>query len=324
MDDKGFGRCSGIHTVCFVALAMVTTCSTAFADGGVTFEVGHRRDDFRWNLADADGSPDVLSELTWNFEEMREVRIEGFLSRDNWLFAMHIAHASVEEGTNQDSDYAAEGRTQEFSRSNNRGGGNADDIGIQLGYQLDLSSAESPTFVQLIPSLGYNRLHQDLTMTEGCQTIAGGTRVGPPCAPFAGLQSTYDTQWNAATLGLELLTGPKGRSFALRMRYEALVNAQYEAVADWNLRSDFQHPVSYRHLADGTGYRVSLGLEFVVSGPLVLTATYARMGLTTDPGTDITYLDDNDPTTPASVTTTLNEAIWDTESYRLGIGARFH
>lgn len=323
MNGKGFGRRWGYRFTCFAALWMAMSADAAYADGGITFEIGRRSDDFRWNLAQIGGSPDVLSELTWNLNEMREARIEGFLSRGNWRFAMRFARATVEEGTNQDSDYNGNGRTEEFSRSNNRGGGNAEDLGIQLGYEIELNSVESPAFLQLTPTVGYNRLQQNLTMTEGCQTIASGILVGPPCAPFAGLQSTYDTGWNTASVGLELLAGPKAGFVALRLQYEAFLNAQYDAVADWNLRSDFQHPVSYRHMADGAGYRMSVGLEFAVAGPLVVTATYSRMSLTTDPGTDITYLNDNDPSTPETVTTTLNEAIWDTDSYLLGIGTRF-
>lgn len=323
MDGNGFGRCFGFRSTCFAALLITLPGGVAYADGGITFEVGHRSDDFRWNLADSDGSPDVLSELTWNFDEMREARIEGFLSRDNWRVGMQVAHASVKEGSNQDSDYNGDGRTAEFSRSNNRGGGDAGDIGIQIGYEIELSAVDSPAFVQLTPTIGYSRLWQNLTMTEGCQTIAGGNVVGPPCATFVGLQSTYDTEWNAASVGFELLAGPKSGIVTLRAQYEAFLDAEYSAVADWNLRSDFQHPISYRHMAEGAGYRVSVGLEFVVAGPLVLTATYSRMSLTTDPGTDITYLNDNDPSTPETVTTTLNEAIWGADSYLLGIGARF-
>lgn len=313
----GRQRCYAFAGLSATALSIATP--TAYgADFGVSFQWGHRSDDFYWNIADADGSPDVLSELTWNLGEVQELRVDAFLSHGNWILGLQAARGTVEEGRNQDSDYLGDGRTIEFSRSNNNSGGEISEMVASVGYQLTVSQPSDAAFIHFTPSLGYGRFRQYLTMTDGCQTIPPPADPSLPCTPFPNLQSSYDTQWDALTFGLDLLTGPKAGPFAVRLRVESFVKANYDAVADWNLKQNFQHPVSFSHAADGSGYRASVGLEYVLTGEVMLTATYMKMAWETEPGIDTTYF-----ASGRVENTVLNEVVWDADSYLLGIGVRF-
>lgn len=316
MERHRMTRRHGKRTTVIAALLALMACDAALA-AGMTFEVGHRRDDFHWNIADSDGDPDVLSELTWNLDQMRELRLEGFLTHGKWKLDWHTARATVEEGSNQDSDYLGSGRTDEFIRSNNRGDGKIDDIGIRLGYQFDLDLPAAPGYLKMIPSLGYGRMRQYLVMTDGCQTIPNPD-PSVSCTPFPNLQSTYHTSWESMTIGFEVLLGLKASRLGIRWRSEAFVDADYDATANWNLRQALQHPVSFRQHAEGSGVRSSIGLEYVLAAPLVLTATYTTMAMETEQGVDTTYLRDG-----RAVSTFFNEAVWRSEVYMLGIGARF-
>ena len=94
-----------------------------------------------------------------------------------------------------------------------------------------------------------------------------------------------------------------------------LHRADYEAEANWNLREDFAHPVSFEHLANGDG--------------LELHADYARRAArsrwgwqiavdyerwTTAAGTDRVFLSDG-----TSVATRLNEASWSSLALSFGV-----
>lgn len=301
-----------------VALIMIMASAAAGADGGVTFELGHRSDDFYWNIADSDGDPDVLSELAWTLDEMRELRVKGNVSLGNWQLAWHGARATVEEGTNQDSDYLGNGRTREFSRSNNTGGGAANDVGVRLGYRFVANVAAAPAFLTVTPSIGYSRMRQYLTMTDGCQTIPNPNPL-TSCTPFANLQSTYDTEWDTLAVGLEVSVGLKASPLSLHMRVERFADADYQATANWNLRQNLQHPISFTQHAEAVGSKGSVGLEYALSGPAVVTLTYAKMKMTTDPGTDTTFLSNGQVES-----TRLNEVHWTSDTILLGIGVRLH
>lgn len=301
-----------------VALIIQMVTAPAYAEGGVTFEVGHRSDDFYWNIADSDGNPDVLSELAWTLDEMRELRVKGDVSLGNWQLAWHGARATVEEGNNQDSDYLGNGRTLEFSRSNNKGGGAANDVGIRLGYRFSANLPAAPAFVEVIPSIGYTQMRQYLTMTDGCQTIPNPD-PRTSCTPFANLQSTYDTEWEALVVGVEMSFGLRASPLSLHLRVEHFAEAEYQATANWNLRQNLQHPISFTQHAEAVGTKGSIGLEYVLSGPAVVTLTYVKLEMTTDAGTDTTFLSNGQVES-----TRLNEVDWTSDAILLGIGVRLY
>ncbi len=91
---------------------------------GIEFEVGYgyRRDSFDWNIAgDLQGNnPNILSELKWEDLLIHEIHmgVRVDLKKD-FVLKGSINYGVIVAGDNQDSDYAADNREMEFSRSNN-------------------------------------------------------------------------------------------------------------------------------------------------------------------------------------------------------------
>jgi hypothetical protein len=90
----------------------------------------------------------------------------------------------------------------------------------------------------------------------------------------------------------------------------------YEAEADWNLRTDLAHPKSFEHDADGTGVILSadLNVYFNANWALNLNCDYQRWE--TNAGIDRAFFADG-----TTSDTRLNEVQWD--SYALTIGATY-
>jgi hypothetical protein len=92
----------------------------------------------------------------------------------------------------------------------------------------------------------------------------------------------------------------------------------YHADANWNLRSEYAHPVSFSHNAKGHG---------VVGGVAILFETKNRWGITlgmnmtdmkTNPGIDRTYYADGTTTD-----TRLNEVHWQSWTFETGFSYQF-
>ena len=231
---------------------------------GIEVEVGYgyRRDSLDWNIAgDLQGNnPNVLSELTWEDLLIHEIHMGVRADLKNAFFLKgSINYGVIVAGDNQDSDYAADNREMEFSRSNNDADkGNTLDGQFGAGYRFRLISES----LSVIPLAGYSYHRQHLSMTDGYQTITWPG--GPPLGSFNGLDSTYEAQWRGPWIGLDItleterFTKLSPISFYAGWEYHW---ADYYAEADWNLRDDFMHPKSFEHEADGTGMVVNLGVR---------------------------------------------------------------
>jgi len=88
----------------------------------------------------------------------------------------------------------------------------------------------------------------------------------------------------------------------------------YRSIHRQNLRSDYAHPVSFRH--DATGYGIDVDVDVVqkMSDAWSLDARFKYINYKADNGTDTTF-----PTTGGSSATRLNEV--NRESFLGGIDA---
>ncbi len=144
-----------------------------------------------------------------------------------------------------------------------------------------------------------------------------GFRGSVPLGPFAGLNSSYDAEWYGPWLGADIFLDLQAGG-ALFVRLEAhWVN--YFAQADWNLRGDLAHPVSFEHEADGQGGVLELGWQNVFS------RTYWAWGVSivaqswsTDSG--IARIFDSDGSADA---TRLNEVNWSSRSINFTLRKTF-
>lgn len=280
--------------------------------------LGYREDRLSWNIAnDLSGAstPNILSELKWTSLRSAQLKLGADYTHSS---GMHVqgsaAYGRIDKGDNQDSDYLGDNRTLEFSRSDNKtDGDNVRDASVAVGYRIAAfkDRVRSNTYTTLL--LGYSRHEQHLRITDGNQTV-------PATGPFTGLNSTYETRWKGPWVGLHLLSEERN-GFASFLNLEHH-KADYSADADWNLRADFQHPVSYTHSADGAGDGIAIGF---IAGRRddkpenwVMTFTWEYQRWTTDPGLDRTFFSDG-----TTADTRLNDVTWTSSSVSLGLQRRF-
>jgi len=93
--------------------------------------------------------------------------------------------------------------------------------------------------------------------------------------------------------------------------------ADYYAEADWNLRTDFEHPKSFTHEADGRGLVFTVGAEYNLNDNWTLDVNADVQDWRTEAGIDRTFLSSG-----IATDTRLNEVNW--ESYALMVGATCH
>ena len=275
---------------------------------------GYRVDRLDWNIAgDINGkNPDVLSELTWNDLKSHQLSARGkmILLNDQMPFGrvlrLGASYGEIYAGANQDSDYDGNGRTQEFSRSNNQ----ADSGKVWDGSAgVGLVFFNQARTLALTPLVGYSLHAQNLTMTDGYQTVPG-------LGPFAGLHSTYETKWRSDWLGLDLDYIPSPY-FDLHGGVE-VHSGKYRADADWNLRSDLAHPRSFSHTSDSaTGLVANIGVR-TGGDNVFLTLDYSYQKWQAKDGVDRTYFLDG-----TVRDTKLNEVNWQASSINTGVTVRF-
>jgi len=289
---------------------------------GIAVEVGYgyRRDSFDWNIAgDIQGdNPNVLSELKWKDLLIHEVHL-GLRTnlKKSFVLKGSISYGEIVSGDNRDSDYAADNRELEYSRSINEADkGHTLDSQLGAGYRFWLISET----ISIVPLAGYSYHRQHLTMTDGYQKVTWPG--GPPLGPFEDLDSSYDATWQGPWLGLEMtLEAERFTKAQLPISFYAAYEyhwADYHAEADWNLRDDFMHPKSFEHEADGTGVVASLGVCIRLSDRWLVTLGYETEEWSTERGVDRVFLKNN-----TTIKTRLNEVNWQSDVIHLGCSVSF-
>ena len=278
-------------------------------------DAGYRFDELKWNIAgNLDGNnPNILSELTWENLRTFQLKLSNTTTIKKVIYLRgYLDYGWIHAGDNQDSDYAGDDRTLEFSRSNNNSDdGDMLDGSIGIGYRFTF---RGDTF-QLIPLIGYSYHEQNLRMTDGYQTI-------PAAGSFPGLDSTYETRWYGPWLGVDFKIRTRAfDSFIKRVLFYTTLeghSVDYEAEADWNLRTDFEHPKSFEHEAEGYGIIIKVGTQLLLSDHWAVNISYDYSYWETDEGTDVVYFSDG-----TSGATQLNEVIWESHVISLGMVYNF-
>jgi hypothetical protein len=306
-----------VDSVRFVAVLLVLLClslpgqrvhSDPRLDLHFELVTGYRLGGLRWNIArDLYGtSPNIRSELTWSDLKVYQVQRRGEIILNDIVFRMSVGYGWVTAGENQDSDYNLDDRTDEFSRSYSdaRGGfllaGSA-----ALGYRFRLW-AEHLTLKPLL-GLAYNQ--QAMQMTDGVQVI-------PPTGPVTGLNSRYVAHWGSIWTGAAIDAAITERLSLGAVL--ALHGAAYVALADWNLRPDFAHPISFVHRAIGLGVEGEIFLDFVINRWWALRCSFGIEYWEAGPGLDVTYKNDG-----SHLVTRLNEVVWRSMTVSIGPALRY-
>ena len=311
--------------VTVLALLVATPVWSGEAD--IALRSGFRHDELRWSIGG--GGLDVLSELQW--KDLEIFQMEGYgrylWKRPEGAFDVAVRASAgygwIVHGKNRDSDYAGPDRSDEWSRSSN---------GADQGEVLDLSLAGGLQFpltgkgVSITPLLGYSYHEQNLTLRDGMQVLSDQTLADrffgagevtvPALGPFPGLDSTYATQWYGPWTGVEMVYSPVAR-FSLAGRLE-LHLVDFRAEADWNLRSDMQHPKSFVQKATGYGLVGEVTGKYALDSRWGVELALAYSDWRAEDGTDRIYLADG---TRAS--TRLHEVCWTSLALNLGLVFRY-
>jgi len=291
-------------------------------DLAVGFVAGYRSADLQWNIAGQNDTPNVLSELTHDDLEIYELGLETSLSINEgalagFVLAFSGSYGDIVDGETQDSDFLGNDRTDEFSRSfSDTEGDDTLNLDVSIGYRFDNIEIIPDGGITLLA--GYRYAEQNLNLTDGVQAIASQDNgdsvtiinLNPP-VPFEGLDSTYEAEWKGPWLGFELFNQLGRHYVAWAVKYYDL---EYSSEADWNLREDFAHPVSFTHDADGDGHRIELKYRYTMTRHLSLQVNAAMEQWETDSGTDTTFFSDGTRTE-----TQFNSAEWDSLGVNVGL-----
>jgi hypothetical protein len=283
----------------------------------IGLKTGYNSSELKWNIAGntAGTSPNILSELKWqNIGAYKvEPKIE-YTQKNGYLKGLNL-QASVNKsitftGDNQDSDYACDNRDCEFSRSNNSSdAGHSEGFSASIGYAFDFADDRKKTVARLTTLVGYSIQNQKFAMRDGFQTW-------PATGSFANLRSSYDMEWKAPFVGMEL-TGYFKNVHQLKIRAQ-YSKGSYNGTGNWNLRADFMHPNSFEHDADGNGFLfgAEYAWEFYPQLQFTLSSNYNYFK--TDKGNDITFFSDG-----SVGQTRLNRVEWQSLDYMAGLNYRF-
>ena len=298
--------------------------STAFLSwAAVTFDLsaGYRTDKLNWNIAgNLQGSnPNVRSELTWPDLSIYQLKLSNrTVIKDRVYIRGYLDYGTVASGSNQDSDYNGDNRTQEFSRSVNGVDGN-DVWDGSVGVGPRFAFFESTVVV--CPMLGYAVSEQDLNIVDGYQAFTAPPMT-TPIGPIAGLDSRFQTRWMGPWLGVDLFFSIPGTE-APFTKVGVIFTGEYhwvdyDAEANWNLRSDYAHPVSFSHEAEGSGYQAGAAILFEMKNRWGIHAGMNVKEMTTDAGLDRTYYADG-----TTGDTRLNEVRWRSFTFEAGVSCQF-
>ena len=297
-------------------MSLMRNLGAAELESGLEFTTGYRTDDFDWNIAGNifGTNPNVLSELTWSDLESFQIKsgVKALINKVLYLRGSFDV-GWILGGDNQDSDFDGDNRTQEWSRSNNSADdGTVLDVTAGIGYQVRLGSGR----FRIIPLAGYSYSQQNLTMTDGFQTISTPGRT-PPIGPIEGLDSNYDTRWYGPWAGVDLSF--KASNKILLFAGFEYHWADYKAEANWNLRTDLAYPKSFEHEADGTGILITAGGDYIFAAPWSLGLEVNYQDWSTDAGIDRQFNSDG-----TMAVTRLNEVNWESFAIMLRVTYRFH
>jgi len=291
------------------------TKQAAWQNAVLGLDFGVREDSLRWHIAgDIDGeNPNILSELTWKDMEFYylQQRLDAKLTNDGLLrFKERLGYGRVRTGKNRDSDYDGDNRTLEFSRSDNGvNGSSVVDVSVAVGVCIAPATGGN----EFIPYIGYAANIQNMRMTDGYQTINPGGYTGP----FPGLDSKYDAIWRGPWAGFDVLFSA-GEQLKITGSFEYHFKVDYHAEADWNLREDFAHPVSYEHESKGHGIALDIGGRYQLDDNASFNVTLGWRKFDAGSGTDTVYYIDG-----THDMTRLNEVKWESKSILLGYSLVF-
>ncbi|HHL38964.1 MAG TPA: hypothetical protein ENJ37_00485 [Deltaproteobacteria bacterium] len=263
-----------------------------------------------WDIADIDGSPDVLSELEFKGLSSLVADVEAGVRLGRHGLVAGAGLGSITGGSYEDRDYLGDGRTSLFSYSSGEAANGDDDAvsywfveyrfrvfgpGLYHGKGAggDASARKGPGLVERLGRLdvvvAYRRWRERLVITKGVQHRWYDRY---DLGAIEGLDSRYAFEWTAAGAGLDAVV-PLSTTVELLLRGLFYPDVSFEGEGTWNLRTDFRQDPSFRHEAGGgDGWELRGALTWRPRAPVVLTAGYRYWSRRAGDGVDTLYLVD--------------------------------
>ncbi|UOE49441.1 hypothetical protein MTO98_34155 [Mucilaginibacter sp. SMC90] len=262
---------------CFLWLMLSARALYAQSGGNnLQFDItdGYQRENFHWSIAgNSNGqNPNIFSELKWT-----KIGGQSLAASMQWnvyqkfsLYADYIRQF-ITSGTVNDSDYSTDNRSgNTYNETFDAGKGNTQGWALGAGYQLIKNG-----WLNIIPYAGYTNNRQSLYLYDSDNR-------------FPGLNSSYQTKWKGA-----FIKAIASIKLIERLKFNADITynqVSYNAQGNWNLITNFQHPVSYRHHANGYGLNMNVALVYTVSNHIGIQAGAGYLYWQTGNGTDELYL----------------------------------
>lgn len=264
----------------------------------IAYGIGERNTTVDWNIAgNLQGTnPNVISELIWRDIKSRQILVSGIWTEGDYFLQASGEYGKVYSGQNQDSDYGADNKQNEFSRSiNNAGKGYMFDLELNYGKSYVVSSK-----LKIDASLGYSKHRQHLQMYEGNQVIGS--------ASLAGLDSLYQSNWSGPQVGIGMSYKNDVNVYSLNYTHQDI---SLNGHTNWNLRADLKHPISMTQTGSGSGNKISAGYERAVSDFSSLSLTLSRYNYSANGVHVFHTLSSGDPAQK------LNEVNWKANDLKL-------
>jgi hypothetical protein len=230
---------------------------------------------------------------------------------NNIAFVLEAEYADsrIQSGRAQDSDYASDNRTDEFSRSfSDIESDSINYFSLATGIKTRWLNTKGHYLSFLI---GYKKHNVDITMTNGVVEIPEADAG----SLIPGLNSTYNSEFRSIFAGLS--TEHVFSWGTIGFRYD-LYYTDLKAEADWNLRTDFAHPVSFEQVGDGKGYAATLGYTYNHNRNWDYSIDYVVTKYHIQDGYDQTYFSDT-----TSFIVKLNNSEYKQEAIRIGVSYNF-
>jgi len=277
---------------------------------------GYRLDFIDWNIAGNLGGQDIngLSEMDWNNLEIWQVGGSGKLAVGNDVTDYHTyIRASLdygwltEGGRVRDSEYSSNNPRMEIFRSNS-GVADNDVFDASIGLGFEKKYWQNRFVLGWLG--GYSYHEQNLRTSGTIQSLSLN-------APINVLDSTYENKWYGPFAGIDLELHPHPR-FSLLGTAEYHW-ADYEGQADWNLRNDLAHPLSFENQADSAdGLVGTLTGRYLFTNGWTIDLSFNYRNFSATDGVARTFFANGDATNNK-----LNEVKWKSYATSLGLTRKF-
>lgn len=277
---------------------------------------GYQQDRLNWNVASPTGSPNPSTEVKW--DNIQRWRIHGLFdiyTPLGFAFKGRAGYAWTFNGSAQETNFLRDDRMAPFSRiDSDADDGNAWDASFGAGYRLKLGDPEkNSVWGSLTPLAGYSYEEQKYKMKGGRQQIPNS---GLDSDQLRNIDNTYVADWYGPWLGLDA-------NLSLFDHHKLFSSFEYHwptyrAKATWKPAPHLQHPRSFTHDADGSGYLASIGYRFQSSDLWGISLSADYLNMETDSGQENLFLSSGQV-----VESKLNEVKRESFGVNLGVNIAF-